>query len=61
MGLGAVWTGIYPVQDRVEGFRELCGLPEKVIPLAFLVIGYPAHETKFESRYKAERVHYDQW
>jgi nitroreductase len=61
LGLGAVWTGIYPVQDRVDGFRKLCGLPEKVIPLALLVMGYPAQETKSESRYKAKRVHSDQW
>jgi nitroreductase len=59
--LGAVWTGIYPVQERVEGFRKLCGLPQKVVPLALLVMGYPAQETTSESRYKTERVHYDQW
>ncbi len=61
LGLGAVWTGIYPKEERVKGFRQLFALPEKVIPLAFTVIGYPDQEIPSESRYKAERVHYDQW
>ncbi|MCO5384170.1 MAG: nitroreductase family protein [Methanosarcina barkeri] len=42
VGVGAVWTGIYPIKDRIEGFRKAFGLPEHVIPLAFVPIGYPA-------------------
>lgn len=42
LGIGAVWTGIYPLPDRVEGFRALCGLPGEVFPLALLVMGHPA-------------------
>jgi nitroreductase len=32
-GLGAVWTGIYPVNDRVVNFKSIFGLPEQVVPL----------------------------
>jgi len=61
MGLGAVWTGIYPLGDRVEGFRKLCGLPREVTPMALLVIGHPAAQPKPEDRFKAERIHTDRW
>ena len=61
LGLGGVWTGIYPLEDRVSGFRSLFDLPEKVIPLALVVIGYPDQQLKSDSRYKAERVHHDSW
>ncbi len=61
LGLGAVCTGIYPKEERTQGFQRLFGLPEKVIPLAFAVIGHPAQEIRSESRYRAERVHHNQW
>jgi len=55
-GLGAVWTGITPMADRVRGFQELCNLPEKVLPLALVVLGYPAQTLKPEDRFRADRV-----
>jgi nitroreductase len=60
-GLGAVWTGIYPTNDRVEGFMKLCNLPEKVIPLALVAIGYPAQTLQREDRFRADRIHLDLW
>ena len=60
-GLGAVWTGIHPLEDRVAGFRELFGLPEHVVPLAFIPVGEPGHQPKSQSRFKAERVHMERW
>ncbi|GAB7021999.1 nitroreductase family protein [Salidesulfovibrio brasiliensis] len=60
-GLGAVWTGIHPIVEREEGFARLFGLPENVKPLALVVIGHPAQNPTAESRYKAERVHRNEW
>lgn len=60
-GLGAVWTGIHPIEERVEGFKKLFNLPEQVIPLGFMVIGWPAQESKKKDRYKEERVHRNNW
>ncbi len=61
LGLGAVWTGIYPMVERVNGFRDLFGLPEQVIPLALVVIGHPAERIKSDSRYREDRIRQDHW
>jgi len=61
LGLGAVWTGIYPLPDRIEGFRKLCALPQEVTPLALLVVGWPAETPKPEDRYDTTRIHRDKW
>lgn len=61
LGLGAVWTGVYPMNDRVNGFRKLLNLPENVIPLAFIPIGYPLHEPSEEDRFMEDRIHYNKW
>ena len=60
-GLGAVWTGIYPMEDRVEGFRKAFGLPEHVIPLALVPIGYPAQQPGPQDRYRKEKVYHNMY
>jgi len=60
-GLGAVWVGIYPKEDRVVRLQQLLGLPAEVIPLAVVPIGYPAERVPPANRYDASRVHRDRW
>ena len=58
-GLGAVWTGVYPMEERVNGLKALLELPENIIPLVLIVIGYPAEQLPVEDRYDESRVHYN--
>lgn len=41
LGLGAVWQGVYPISQRVENVSKLLGLPEHLVPLNVIAIGYP--------------------
>lgn len=61
MGLGAVWTGIYPLDDRVKGFRDLVKAPQNIVPMSLVVIGYPQHSTEPTDRTDMKRVHLDYW
>jgi nitroreductase len=60
-GLGAVWLGVYPREQRVEGIRKLLGLPEHIIPLCIVSIGYPAKRKPPSNRYDPARVHHNKW
>jgi nitroreductase len=55
-GLGAVWCGCYPREERAAGLRKLLGLPEHVVPLALVVIGYPAETKERQDRYDPAKV-----
>jgi nitroreductase len=62
LGLGAVWLGIAPVQDRVEGFRRIFGIPGDVTPIGMISIGYPAEEKPaYTPELMEGRVHRDRW
>ena len=61
LGLGAVWTGIYPMEDRVEGFRKAFELPEHVIPLGLVPLGYPAQKAGPQDRYMEEKVYHNSY
>jgi nitroreductase len=58
-GLATVWTGVYPVEERVKGCRELFSIPDQVIPLAIIPIGWPAKEGEFKriDRFNQGLVH----
>ena len=60
-GLGAVWCGIYPLEDRVAAFRKLLGAPAHIVPFAVIPIGHPAEEKPPARRYDPARVHQDRW
>lgn len=61
LGLGAVWTGVYPRQERMDGLRNLLHLPEHIIPHSFVVFGYPAEQPPRRERFHAERIHRNKW
>ena len=60
-GLGAVWLGVYPREERAKTAQKLLGLPEHVIPLCFISIGYPAEKKPPANRYDVSRVHHNRW
>lgn len=63
LGLGAVFTGIYPIEERIKGFQRLCGLPDYVIPLGLVVIGHPQIKglREAEDRYNKAAIHQEKW
>lgn len=60
-GLGAVWLGIYPLKERITGIRKLLAIPDHILPLALISIGYPGERIPQENRYQASRVHTNRW
>ena len=60
-GLGAVWLGIHPCQERAEAVGRLFGLPGDVVPLSLIAIGHPAEEKPPPNRYDLTRIHYNNW
>ncbi len=60
-GLGAVWLGVYPIEDRVDAIKQLLNLPASVIPLSIIPVGYPDEQRKPANRFDKTRIHYDTW
>ena len=60
-GLGAVWLGISPAGGEAAPIKKLLNLPENVIPISLISIGYPAEQRPRQDRYRTDRVHYNQW
>lgn len=61
LGLGAVWLGVYPSKDRPEQIKNILGLPDGMLPLNLISIGYPAEGKSSSNRFDESRIHYEKW
>ena len=61
MGLGAVWCGAFPEKGtgNVAGMSKLLNLPDGVLTLSIIVIGYPEGEAKIKDKWDASKIHYN--
>ena len=58
LGLGGVWMGIYPLEDRVEAVAKALGTDCHATPFALVAIGHPEGEVqaKGPSRFDEGRI-----
>ncbi len=62
LGLGACWLGVHPREDRVAHLRTVLGIPEGVIPVSAIAIGWPDGPTPpARTRFDAGKVHLERW
>ncbi len=61
LGLGAVWTGAYPMDDRYTHIQKVLGMPETVVPLNICIIGYPDEQPTPKDKWKPENVSYNKF
>ena len=60
-GLGAVWTALYPMEERIQPVSEALKLPDTLIPLCTVVIGYPAEQPEPKDKWKPENISYNEY
>lgn len=59
MGLGAVWTGAYPSEERCISISKVLSLSDNLIPLNMIVVGYPAEQPQPKQKFKEEKISYN--
>ena len=57
-GLGAVWTGVYPIPERVALVSKLLNLPDSIVPLALIPVGHPAGDIIVKDKWDTQNIHY---
>lgn len=60
-GLGAVWCGVYPTPERVDAVKKTLSMPEQIVPLCVVTMGYPAQNVEPKDKWVPEDVHYQKW
>ncbi len=60
-GLGGVWLGVAPREDRMEYVSKLLNLPGNIMVFAVVAIGYPKNEPNINIRYDEKRVYFEEY
>lgn len=61
MGLGAVWSALYPMKEREDHVRELVKLPPHVNPFSIIPIGHPTGQDQPKDKFREEKMHWERW
>ncbi len=61
LGLGAVWLGVHPREERESAIKKVLGIPEHIGVLSLISIGYPAETKPPRTQYDPGRVHRERW
>ena len=60
-GLGAVWLGFHPIEDRTLKLKEYLEIPDYCIPFSVICVGWPLREGEVKLRYDESKVHFDRF
>ena len=61
IGLGAVWTAAYPYKDRIESVCTTLNMPENLIPLSVVPIGYSNDDSPVKDKWNENHLHWEKW
>ena len=61
IGLGAVWTALYPYKERYSQVQAVASLPEHIIPLCIIPIGNPTGADHPKEKFNPENIHWNKW
>jgi len=61
LGLGTCWLGVHPRPERMDGIRNLFQLPDNIIPMCGIAIGWPKDKPPARTRFNPDKVHRGGW
>lgn len=61
LGLGTVWLGVYPDEQRAKSVGALFGVPDDIKAMCIIAVGHPAEQKGRVERYDAGKVHKNGW
>ena len=61
LGLGAVWTGVYPVMERTAEIANVLNCPNNIVPVVVVRIGYPDESPQPKNKFNEENISYNKF
>lgn len=61
MDLGSVWIGLYPLPSKIKPVRKVLDIPDYVIPLGVVYLGYPDEVKEPRTQYNEKAVYWQKY
>lgn len=59
LGLGGVWSCLYPHSDRMKAAAEILDIPSTIVPYNLIPIGVPLTDHAPMDKWHPERIHFN--
>lgn len=59
LGLGGIWTAVYPFDERMRKVSSTLSLPDHLIPLNVIIIGYADKASRAKDKFEKENISYN--
>lgn len=59
--LGSVWIGLYPLDSAIDPVNKLLDMPDYVVPLGVVLVGYPDEVKEPRSQFDEKRVYFEKY
>lgn len=59
--MGAVWTAVHPVNSRIDSVQSLLNMPEYLVPLNVIPVGYPTENSEPKQKWDPSKIHWNAW
>lgn len=57
IGLGGVWTCLYPHEERIAPVRKILNIPATLVPFNLIPLGHPAADHAPMDKWHPDRIH----
>lgn len=62
LGIGGCWLGLYPNMEAVMTVQDVVDLPEEIVPISIISLGYPEHQNLRPARsLEISKIHYERF
>jgi nitroreductase len=61
LGIGSCWIAIHGMVDVYKNIKSQFKLPENIVPVSLISLGYPDETLTTEERFKQDKIHYNKW
>lgn len=58
LGLGGVWIGVAPMEDRMQEIHNILHIPDDLSVFCLFALGYPNESKTQQDRFEENRIHY---
>ena len=61
LGIGSCWIAIHGMDEIYQNIKAQFKLPENIVPVSLISLGYPDEVLGAEERFKEEKIHFNKW
>lgn len=61
LGLGGVWLGVHPDEEKTSGIAKVLNIPKNFVPYSMMALGHPTKPEDPTDKFDPGSIHFNGW